>query len=85
MRQKMPLNFVHEQNKRNRAVCKHLDGFTTEHNRGDAAAAMGCHHDCITFSSIRRVDNRFIGLIMLDAQQILSAQKLRDRRAPIQS
>ncbi len=57
-------------NDRNCAVGKHLDSFATKYNRGDSAATMRGHHDCITFFFLCRVDNRFVRLLMLNAHQI---------------
>ena len=51
-------------------MCKDFDSFATEHNSGDAAAAMRRHHDYIAFSTFCCVYNRFVRLIMLDAHQL---------------
>src|SRR6516164_5918613 len=42
-------------------VGEHFDCFATEHDRRDAAAAVGGHHNCVAFSLSRRIVNRLVG------------------------
>src|SRR5262252_5576819 len=51
-------------------VGEHLDCFATEHNRRDAAAAVGGHHNCVASSLSGRIDNRLVGMLVFNLYHI---------------
>src|SRR6516225_2381690 len=51
-------------------VGEHFDCFATEHDRRDAAAAMGGHHNCVASSLSRRIDNRLVGVLVFNLHHI---------------
>src|SRR6516165_9136119 len=51
-------------------VGEHFDCFATEHDRRDAATAMGGHHNCVASSLSRRIDNRLVGVLVFNLHHI---------------
>src|SRR5262249_47418324 len=49
---------------------EHFDCFATEHDRRDAAAAVGGHHNCVASSLSRRIDNRLVGMCVFNLYHI---------------
>src|SRR5262249_1150304 len=62
-------------------VGEHFDCFATEHDRRDAAAAVGGHHNCVASSLSRRIDNRLVGMCVFNLYHIARARP-RPRRHP---
>src|SRR6516165_845910 len=52
------------------AVGKHLERFAPEHDRRNAAPAMGSHHDQIARLVVGDVDNRFVRMLVLDMHNL---------------
>jgi hypothetical protein len=55
---------------RNLGMREHLDRLAAEEDRGDAMAAMRCHDDKVTAFRFRGIDDRLIGMLMLDMNHL---------------
>src|ERR1700691_2079276 len=54
----------------NLAMCKHLDCLAAEDDRRDAVAAVRSHDDEVAAFRCRGVDDRLVGLFMLDLDRL---------------
>src|SRR6516165_5673859 len=52
------------------AVGEHLQRLAAEHNRRNAAPPMGRHHDQVARLGIGDVNNRFVGMLVLDMHDL---------------
>jgi len=49
---------------------EHLDRLAAEDDRGDAVAAMRCHDDKVAAFRLHGIDDRLIGMLMLDMDHL---------------
>ena len=49
---------------------EHLDRLAAEDDRGDAVAAVRGHHDKVTASRPRGIDDRLVGMLMLEMDDL---------------
>ena len=55
---------------RDLGVREYLDRLAAEDDRGDAVAAVRCHDDKVTAFRHRGIDDRLVGMLMLDMDDL---------------
>ena len=55
---------------RNLGMCEYLDRLAAEDDRGDAVAAMRGHDDKVTAFRLRGIDDRLVGMLMLELDHL---------------